>query len=337
MMINCPRCGFNQPKDQYCAQCGVDIEKFKPGEVSKVQKIAKNPILQISIISFVTLLAAITLYNQNHFEFVQRVKFFSGQLQVSSSQNSSHINDSTKLTEPSSDNQAINEQSESVSTPQTAEATLATTSANPPPPASNEHEVVPSEATALAGSTSGLFAKVQFYEVPIKIAQRFYIDSQATGQFSDVGGYTAGVLPDSFNKIDGAKTIKLLQKLESPIEVGHSTQWFLGLHNSDPEKELGLAVYVELTDYDGSNVRGNIEVLKSWKESTETSTQKSSYPAIFELNKTASFFLSAILPHRTSLENDEAFIKAQPFSILRSQNFKANQSELFILVTIEKR
>jgi hypothetical protein len=28
MLMECPKCGFNQPKDQYCAKCGLDIEHF---------------------------------------------------------------------------------------------------------------------------------------------------------------------------------------------------------------------------------------------------------------------------------------------------------------------
>lgn len=29
-MIDCPRCGFTQPKDQFCANCGVNMDAFSP-------------------------------------------------------------------------------------------------------------------------------------------------------------------------------------------------------------------------------------------------------------------------------------------------------------------
>jgi hypothetical protein len=29
-MISCPKCGFEQPQDQFCAKCGVNMESFKP-------------------------------------------------------------------------------------------------------------------------------------------------------------------------------------------------------------------------------------------------------------------------------------------------------------------
>ncbi len=27
-MMNCPKCGFDQPKDQFCASCGIDMERY---------------------------------------------------------------------------------------------------------------------------------------------------------------------------------------------------------------------------------------------------------------------------------------------------------------------
>lgn len=29
-MMTCPKCGFEQPKDQFCAKCGVNVESYKP-------------------------------------------------------------------------------------------------------------------------------------------------------------------------------------------------------------------------------------------------------------------------------------------------------------------
>src|ERR1700678_3778964 len=29
-MIKCPKCGFEQPKDRFCAKCGIVMENFSP-------------------------------------------------------------------------------------------------------------------------------------------------------------------------------------------------------------------------------------------------------------------------------------------------------------------
>ncbi len=30
MMMTCPKCGFEQPRDQFCAKCGVNVDNYKP-------------------------------------------------------------------------------------------------------------------------------------------------------------------------------------------------------------------------------------------------------------------------------------------------------------------
>ncbi len=35
-MLSCPKCGFQQPKDRYCAKCGVNIESYKRPKESAI-------------------------------------------------------------------------------------------------------------------------------------------------------------------------------------------------------------------------------------------------------------------------------------------------------------
>lgn len=49
-MMSCPKCGFEQPVDQYCAKCGVDMAKtFKksPG----INRLFKNPTAVVGIVA----------------------------------------------------------------------------------------------------------------------------------------------------------------------------------------------------------------------------------------------------------------------------------------------
>jgi hypothetical protein len=55
MLINCPRCGFSQPKDQYCASCGVNIETYVPRKESLWSKIFSNTLLQVTIVIIIAL------------------------------------------------------------------------------------------------------------------------------------------------------------------------------------------------------------------------------------------------------------------------------------------
>lgn len=49
MNIQCPKCKFSQPKDQYCAQCGIDISKYKSTISIKLKKILINSSLPLGL------------------------------------------------------------------------------------------------------------------------------------------------------------------------------------------------------------------------------------------------------------------------------------------------
>lgn len=56
MMIECPRCGFAQPKDQYCASCGLNIDQFLARPKSIWLKVLQNPNLHLSLIGILVAL-----------------------------------------------------------------------------------------------------------------------------------------------------------------------------------------------------------------------------------------------------------------------------------------
>ena len=49
-MIDCPKCHFRQPKDQYCASCGINMVTFKPLQVSKTKTFFESGIFQIFLL-----------------------------------------------------------------------------------------------------------------------------------------------------------------------------------------------------------------------------------------------------------------------------------------------
>ncbi len=55
MLINCPRCGFSQPQDEYCASCGVNIEKYIPQKSNGLVKIFSSTMTQVFLVVIATL------------------------------------------------------------------------------------------------------------------------------------------------------------------------------------------------------------------------------------------------------------------------------------------
>jgi hypothetical protein len=65
MMMECPRCGFAQPKDRYCASCGLDVEHFVVKPKPLLSRIVQNPNFHLSLIGLlVVLVVAYIFYAQ---------------------------------------------------------------------------------------------------------------------------------------------------------------------------------------------------------------------------------------------------------------------------------
>lgn len=65
MMIECPRCGFEQPKDQFCAKCGLDIDSYVAKPKPALVRLIQNPNLHLSLIGIlVALLVGYILFSE---------------------------------------------------------------------------------------------------------------------------------------------------------------------------------------------------------------------------------------------------------------------------------
>ncbi len=108
MMINkCPKCGFGQPQDQYCAKCGVDMTAYKAPPQPLMKKLAENLFIQLVLILF---LGAGTVYwlRQNSIQSTQaRVEFLKGSnLQFESSESRNQFDQEVSQSENLSDSRA---------------------------------------------------------------------------------------------------------------------------------------------------------------------------------------------------------------------------------------
>ncbi len=70
-MIECPRCGFTQPKDQFCASCGLDIDAYVAKPKPILVRLVQNPNLHLTLIGIlVVLVIGYIFYSQR--ELVSR-------------------------------------------------------------------------------------------------------------------------------------------------------------------------------------------------------------------------------------------------------------------------
>lgn len=349
MLMKCPRCGFSQPQDQYCAQCGVDMMNYRPPQRSAVKKIFGNPVLQIGFVLLIAGGIGTTLYHKSQRDLDDRVRYLQSGPQVARSVSSPGVTNgltdetATDASAPAAAD-ATTVAANSLASPaggsaptgaSTEAASLGAKAAGEPDPAKAVEGG--SAAKALAPKTTGAFiVRVYYAEVARAGLEQIVEESRATGQFNKLGNYSAGILPSLEKTLSPSnRDIKILHREEHGIDQGQSTQWFLGAHAGDPDNEMGLTTFVELTDVDATTYRGNLEILRSWKEGNDGS-QKTSYPAVFEVQRGAGFFMTEILPRRPRPEDAAELANISPFEVFKSAQYTGFSTEFVVFLEFDR-
>lgn len=331
MIIQCPRCGFSQPQDKYCAQCGVDIDNYRPPAESLSTKFLGNYILHISLFSIIAIVSIYLLYKNNTWQISDKVDLLKGNLQIFKSVAKTNSEESAPPT-------AATPVAPEPASPPAADASTETPIAAQSKAAATESTPVTPEATAGAAAkkVSQLQLKVYYIEVSRPQLMQILMESRNAGQFNDFGDHAAGLILHAKARVGQLKAIHTEDK---KVEPNKPLQWFLGINPNDPDNEIGLSSYIELTEMENQQVRGNLEIVRSWREKineNQYAVEKRFFPATFDLQIDTGFFITGLLPHRSFHENDPLLTSKEPFSILKSENFKNNQSELIIFFILER-
>lgn len=333
MLVNCPKCGFTQPKDQYCAQCGVDMHAYRPPEVPLLRRLISNPMLQLGLVLLMAAGGGYSIYRQRQADLEDRVRYLQGNVQVarslSASAGETFEEDSSEIApimSPPPDDAIDTASVRNAPASETSEdqASLAAEAA---PPANNP-------ATPAASTQPRV--RLIFAEVSTPGLGALYEESRATGQFNQLGDHDAGLIPNLSQKLSSSpRDIKILHQIERPLASG-SLQLFLGVRPGDPENEMGFSIFLERTGDPSRLSRGTLEIVRSWRERFNPSApllpQRRNYPAVFELAPSAGFFMAGLLPADGLTQLDQPLLAVPPFQILRSNEFRTGTSELVIFI-----
>lgn len=328
MMIACPRCGFSQPEDQYCAQCGVNMHTFRPREKSTFKKLTENVGIQIVCLVVVAAVSGTYLIGGS-----TPSKF--GKSERTSSTRLVKTTTGSSLAATSADNKenlpglANKEIEISTEASDSLEATQPSSSSLPKAPphqAESATAVTKSsdgkDAAADAASTSGVLFKLTYAEVSRDVLQRWISDSSSLGLFQNLQEYSAGIVPD-FNK-RGDKILQFLKTTEKRLTVGQIETNISGKMGDDGLQVIGMTVNYELKSFDGT-VHGAITVARTGRQTRDR------FPAEFDLPKGAVFFLvDSLTPQSLTAERNE--LNMAPFQIFKSQDFMTQNSKFVILI-----
>ncbi len=300
-MIHCPKCNFRQPKDQYCASCGIDILAFKPPPVSKSKTFFESGHFQIFILVVAAAVMAYFIVKTDRpqnwvrkFSYYQKVnlkKDLPPEQQTTASAASKDDSETVELSV-----------SENV----------------------NTNEFATAGENTVQNLQQSSDVKLTYSEVSREVLNSWVTESQALGLYQNyTGDLSAGILPNfksrtsiKFKDLKTEQKKMFLKKTEALIS---------GKTIEETSEFLGLQINIDLKSKENNTTQGHMKITKISRPG------KVDLPIEFELQKGAVFFInwkSAMV----GFENENSLFSTRPFQILQSQDFLNQKTEFIILI-----
>lgn len=305
MLVRCPRCSFEQPQDQYCARCGVDMQHFHHKSSFSFGRIFKHPASQILFALVVAFFVGQYLIQKTQIDSLQPLRLLRSALPSSGS--TLKNNSAT----PSED-----------STPETVHMLNSQASVNES-----------AEESTDSNKVNLVKLRISYFEIFSRGKDQLIEESRRSGQFNQFGEQIAGFLPMKLQKLSGGtKEVKILQTEEIDLPPQGTKSWKLSL---DQNAAYQLIFNLEQEELIADSLKTKLEINRIWPESADESSNspsESSFPYRPELVKDGGFYILGLMPHHLGSEQEDA-LKAHPvFQILKSKSFQAGVSEFGVLI-----
>lgn len=319
MLMNCPRCGFSQPKDQYCAQCGVDMQAFKPKSVPLSKKIFQSPKTHV----FILLVAAIfvgqyVIRSEEPQRWVQKITRAQGATKTKAKFDDTQADQNYEVSESASEM----DKRDHLASMRNQELEVNANVEQPIQVGSNESN----SASATEAQTNEMKFRILYAEVPTNIVNRWITDSSNAGLYQNLSRYSAGIVTDFRKKMDSS--VRILKSAEKKLGPGQSDTNFSGTVGEESGQIIGIVTNVEYRSNEGASVHGTIVVNRTQKQGRDN------FPAEFDLPKGAAFFMIGTI-RDNSFPNERDQLNMPPFQILKSPDFVARKTEFVIILEPE--
>jgi hypothetical protein len=330
MLINCPRCGFSQPKDQYCAQCGVDMLSYKPKSPPMAKTILQSGLFQVVLLIVVAVFVGQYIIRSDEPQkWVQKITRSQGVVKLNTKNLSATKLDSSsqKPTQPGNELQALRNQE--IAIPVASEKSLlgaGSSEAVSSNSASTMAAATGKNLDATAETTTPTFRLI-YAEVNRENLAKWVNDSAGAGLYQNLQEYSAGILTDFRKRSD--ITLNQLLTTDKRMALGQSETTLSGSVSDDANAQMiGLSTAIEYRTNENGVLHGSIVVSRNNRQTRET------FPAEFDLPRGAVFFLIGALKN-THFLNEKSRLTMAPFQILRSPDFMTQKTEFVIILEPE--
>jgi hypothetical protein len=327
MMMECPRCGFVQPKDQYCASCGLDVEHYTVKPKPLIIRLVQNPNMHLTLIGIlVALIVGYIFYSQRAVVTREVGKILRG-TPLSSRESADPEADEARNLAPPPEPMKVPAETVAESAPAADEETRAKEAA-PPAPA-------PIEVTKV---------EISSWEIPREILTGMIAGAEKIGEsnagrvyFWSQGAKTTEAVTKNGHRISPVRTMPLDNGAQIAIETPPATpeSFQFGMYfqvNKVEGKDLSLkwASTMVLPPPEAANpVAGSRQPVM--KALTETQLSGTAAP-------TPQSALLIIFDPTTRALRDDSLARAGegPWSIFGSYDFRNGVTDWVVLVQLVK-
>ncbi len=309
-MITCPKCGFLQPEDQFCAKCGIDMLAFQPKRKPLLHRLFVSPSFHAFII-IVCVLAVIYYIFQTEQRKIRRQRSQFAQLTETHSVES---------------RDEVVESARSTSTP-------VTTSKRSRPESSIEKRNMMAADTSDSGPSSdpGTAPPLKpSFEVIFVEMKKNYLDELLESIETKMIYTTssAGLIPQFQEVIQDGRARQFLTILQQSVEKWTSSKEYLefskGARDSVLEKDVGFQFHIESAFSQADALLLSLKIVMELKEyqSGEPMIATQTFQEEFEIPKGAALFFAGFLPHRPLYKDEESSFRSSFLRILGSSDFQ---------------
>lgn len=348
MMVNCPKCGFVQPKDQFCAKCGVDMLAYRPPEQPLSKKLMTNWVLQVAIVALICLIGFVVFRDRTRANLEQRAADIDSAPQAIAEQRSdasSNLNSPpTTSTATSGAGAAADQPAQRVApqpqavAPQNVQpGNQGTTQSAAPPTQQGAAGLIAAADQALgergAGANSPLVRSVRISFMEAQRGMIAELNRNTVNLASYGNNFTGGVVTDLGARLSdlGRSMRPLDQPFEYPIQLNQPIVVFKGGRDEETGTNIGLTVQITPTANDETGVQIQVEVLRVLKE--QGGISDSNFQDSFVIPKEGGAYMAGLFNRRQLTDPERAFYaNAGVLKILTSQSFIGQQTDFLLII-----
>ena len=308
MMINCPKCNFLQHKDQYCAQCGIDMEAWHPPQKPKWKKIISNWIFQLILLFLVI------------FSVVLRDSFFD-------------------QTDPSIQETAgFSQKQSSVLNQRPPSARLSQKNSDPKQkPTKMTAEVQKEPETSLKATKEDTANTELKKKATLRVVLINRNSIEKLMQNSRGVGENAIIVPTQSFRRTMAQSItefKNMGRKQKPYQFNQETLFFVG--EEDPETNLNLGFHLQLTVFEESQPKQIRFGAQSWYQLNINGESSPRTNLETTMDASSSLIIAKPKVHETSFSNEESllFETSQSLRGLVDEDFQEEISDIVFVLEI---